>query len=37
VAWIGSSYRDAVAFGVMFVLLVLRPQGLLGKRALRAA
>ena len=37
VASIGSSYRDAIAFGVMFVLLVLRPQGLLGKRALRAA
>jgi len=37
VATIGSSYRDAVAFGVMFVLLVLRPSGLLGKRALRAA
>ena len=37
VASIGSSYRDAIAFGVMFVLLVLRPQGLLGKRALRGA
>jgi branched-chain amino acid transport system permease protein len=37
VASIGSSYRDAIAFGVMFLLLVLRPSGLLGKRALRAA
>jgi branched-chain amino acid transport system permease protein len=37
VAAIGSSWRDALAFGVMFVLLVLRPQGLLGKRALRSA
>ena len=37
VASIGASYRDAVAFGVMFLLLVLRPSGLLGKRALRAA
>jgi branched-chain amino acid transport system permease protein len=37
VAWVGSSYRDAIAFGVMFVLLVVRPSGLLGKRALRAA
>jgi branched-chain amino acid transport system permease protein len=37
VAGIGSSYRDAIAFGVMFLILVLRPSGLLGKRALRAA
>jgi len=37
VAYISSSYRDAVAFGVMFAILVLRPNGLLGKRALRAA
>jgi branched-chain amino acid transport system permease protein len=37
VAAIGSSYRDAIAFGVMFVILVVRPTGLLGKRALRAA
>ncbi|GAC1305348.1 MAG: branched-chain amino acid ABC transporter permease [Vulcanimicrobiaceae bacterium] len=36
VAYISSSYRDAVAFGVMFAILVLRPSGLLGKRALRA-
>jgi len=37
VAYISSSYRDAIAFGVMFLILVLRPNGLLGKRALRAA
>ncbi len=37
VAYISSSYRDAVAFGVMFAILVLRPSGLLGKRALRTA
>jgi branched-chain amino acid transport system permease protein len=37
VAYISSSYRDAIAFGVMFLILVLRPTGLLGKRALRAA
>ncbi len=37
VAYISSSYRDAIAFGVMFLILVLRPRGLLGKRALRAA
>ena len=32
-----SSWRDAIVFGVMFLLLVLRPTGLFGKRALRAA
>jgi len=37
VAWIGSSYRDAVAFGVLFLVLVLRPRGLLGSVALREA
>ncbi len=37
VAYVSSSYRDAIAFGVMFLILVLRPTGLLGKRALRAA
>jgi len=37
IAYISSSYRDAIAFGVMFLILVLRPTGLLGKRALRAA
>ena len=37
VAQIGSSYRDAIAFGVLFLVLVLRPHGLLGKAALREA
>jgi branched-chain amino acid transport system permease protein len=37
VAYISSSWRDAIAFGVMFLILVLRPAGLLGKRTLRAA
>jgi branched-chain amino acid transport system permease protein len=37
VASIGSSYRDAVAFGVLFLVLVLRPRGLLGSAALREA
>ncbi len=37
VAFIGSSYRDAVAFGVLFLVLVLRPRGLLGSAALREA
>lgn len=37
VAYISSNWRDAIAFGVMFVILVVRPRGLFGKRALRAA
>jgi branched-chain amino acid transport system permease protein len=37
VAYISSGYRDAIAFGVMFAVLVLRPTGLLGRRALRSA
>jgi branched-chain amino acid transport system permease protein len=37
VAKLGSSYRDAIAFGVLFLVLVLRPHGLLGKAALREA
>ncbi|MBF5005668.1 branched-chain amino acid ABC transporter permease [Diaphorobacter caeni] len=31
VAYIGSNMRDAVAFGVLFLVLILRPQGLLGR------
>jgi branched-chain amino acid transport system permease protein len=37
VAYISSGYRDAIAFGVMFAVLVLRPSGLFGRRALRRA
>jgi branched-chain amino acid transport system permease protein len=37
VALISSSYRDAIAFALMFVILVARPSGLLGKKLLRAA
>ncbi len=37
VATIGSSYRDVVAFGVLFLVLVLRPRGLFGSAALREA
>ena len=37
VAKLGSSYRDAVAFGVLFLVLVFRPRGLLGAAALREA
>ena len=37
VAQIGSSYRDAIAFGVLFLVLVVRPRGLLGQAATREA
>ena len=31
VAYIGSTMRDAMAFGLLFLVLLLRPQGLFGK------
>jgi branched-chain amino acid transport system permease protein len=37
VAYGYSAWRDAIVFGVMFALLVARPTGLFGKRALRQA
>ncbi len=37
VAQIGSSYRDAVAFAVLFLVLLLRPRGLFGRAVLRSA
>lgn len=33
-AYVGTAYRDIVAFGLLLVVLVLRPQGLLGSKAL---
>jgi branched-chain amino acid transport system permease protein len=36
-ATFGASYRDAVAFAGLFLVLVLRPRGLLGGAALREA
>jgi len=30
--FVASGYRDVVAFVVMVLVLLLRPQGLLGKR-----
>ncbi|ALS24316.1 branched-chain amino acid ABC transporter permease [Paenibacillus naphthalenovorans] len=33
VAYGDSSYRDAVAFGMIIVILLIRPQGLFGKKA----
>ncbi len=37
VALVSSSYRDAIAFALMFLILVVRPSGLFGKKALRGA
>ena len=37
IAYIGSTMRDAVAFGLLFAILLLRPEGLFGKAAQRRA
>jgi branched-chain amino acid transport system permease protein len=37
VSFLASQYRDAIAFAVLFLVLVLRPAGLLGRRAVREA
>jgi branched-chain amino acid transport system permease protein len=37
VAYIGSPMRDAVAFGLLFLILLIRPQGLFGKVVQRKA
>jgi branched-chain amino acid transport system permease protein len=37
VVGVGSTYRDAIGFGLLFLVLVIRPSGLLGRRGLRAA
>jgi branched-chain amino acid transport system permease protein len=37
VAKLGSSYRDAVSFAVLFLVLLVRPRGLLGQVATRLA
>ncbi len=37
VAHLGASYRDAVSFAGLFLILVLRPRGLLGAASLREA
>jgi branched-chain amino acid transport system permease protein len=37
VVQLGSSWRDAVSFGVLFLVLLVRPSGLLGKAAIREA
>jgi branched-chain amino acid transport system permease protein len=35
VQYVGSSWRDVVAFGLLFAVLLLRPQGLFGARRVR--
>lgn len=35
VQYVGSSWRDLIAFGLLFVVLLLRPQGLFGARRVR--
>ena len=30
-----SAYKDAVAFGILFIMLLVRPQGLLGRRIIQ--
>jgi branched-chain amino acid transport system permease protein len=37
VAGLGSPYRDAAAFIVLLLILLVRPRGLFGRRAVRAA
>lgn len=37
VAYIGSTMRDAVAFGLLFTVLLIRPQGLFGRVVQRRA
>ena len=37
VAGLGSPFRDAAAFLVLFVILMVRPRGLLGRKAVRSA
>lgn len=36
VGYVGEGFRDMVAFGLLFAILMLRPQGLLGDRRLDA-
>lgn len=31
IAYLSSSYKDAIAFGILILVLIVRPQGLLGK------
>ncbi|MCL4514245.1 MAG: branched-chain amino acid ABC transporter permease [Firmicutes bacterium] len=35
VAYLSSSYRDAIAFGILIIILLIKPSGILGQRALK--
>lgn len=35
IQYVGSSWRDLIAFALLFLILLLRPQGLFGKRKVR--
>ena len=35
VAYLSSDYRDAVAFGLLFLILLVRPSGLFGREVER--
>ncbi|USQ75159.1 branched-chain amino acid ABC transporter permease [Ornithinimicrobium cryptoxanthini] len=35
VQYVGSSWRDVIAFGLLFLILLVRPQGLFGARKVR--
>ncbi|NTU60627.1 MAG: branched-chain amino acid ABC transporter permease, partial [Deltaproteobacteria bacterium] len=37
VAYLSSDYRDAVAFGLLFLILLVRPSGLFGRVVERRA
>jgi branched-chain amino acid transport system permease protein len=37
ITMVGSSYSDAIAFGLLFLVLIIRPAGLVGRRGLRLA
>ena len=36
-AYLSSSYRDAIAFGLILVILLLRPEGLLARKGFERA
>ena len=33
VAYLSSTYRDALAFGLLIVILLFKPEGLMGKQS----
>ena len=37
IQWISSTWRDAAAFTMLFLILLVRPRGLLGQKAVREA